>query len=349
MKTLSGGLLAALATIVLLQAAPASAQEGKWRFAKPLPQPLGEIVGAVVDNKWYVMGGYDGANVQPQGIVTQYDPASDSWTMKKNMLVPAHHAAAVALNGKIYVFGGFVGRPGAKGWGPIANALEYDPANDSWKELAPMPTPRGSAQAVTVDGKIYVIGGAHANLPGKPSEPLWIGVPQIVTGTVEEYDPATNTWRSRAPMPTGRNHFYAGVVDGKIYAINGRLGNSFVTASDVTDLVEQYDPKTDQWRYMGRAPTRRGDVSGDVHNGKLYVTGGEYENPDGKITFWAFQAFDPKTNTWQILPHIPIARHGFAATFIGNDFHAAGGSFQSDGMPGIISQMPSHEVYTVAK
>jgi N-acetylneuraminic acid mutarotase len=330
----------------VLPVSPAAAQSGKWQMAKPLPRALGEIVGAVVGTKWYVMGGYDGLNVQPQGIVTEYDAAADAWTLKKNMLIPAHHAAAVELDGKIYVFGGFVGRPGTKGWGPIANALVYDPAADSWKELAPMPTPRGSAMAVVVDGKIFVIGGAHANIPGKPlTEPLWVGVPQIVTGAVEEYDPAVNTWRTRNPMPTGRNHFFAAAVDGKIYAMYGRLGTSFVTSSDVTDIVEEYDPKTDIWRYMGRSPTKRGDVGGGVHNGQIYVTGGEYEEPRGKVTFWAFEAYDPKTNNWRVLPHVQIARHGFAAAFIGNDFHVAGGSFQSDGMPGIVSQMATHEIY----
>jgi N-acetylneuraminic acid mutarotase len=271
-------------------------------------------------------------------------------TEKKNMLIPAHHAAAVTLNGKIYVFGGFVGRPGTKVWQPIPSAMLYDPETDSWKELAPMPTPRGSAQAVVVGGKIYVIGGAHANIPGKPmTEPLWVGVPQIVVGTVEEYDPATNTWRSRAPMPTGRNHFLATVVDGKIYAINGRLGTSFVTMSDVTDLVEEYDPATDAWTYKGRSPTRRGDVAGDVYNRKIYVTGGEYEEPRGKVTFWAFEAYDPKTNSWQVLPHMQIARHRFVAGFVDNEFHVAGGAFQSDGEPGIFSQMATHEIFPVAK
>ena len=88
---------------------------------------------------------------------------------------------------------------------------------------------------------------------------------------------------------------------------------------------------------------------GAVYNGKIYVTGGEYEYPAGKITFWAFEAYEPKTNTWQILPHMQIARHGFVAAFIDNDFHVAGGSFQSDGMPGILSQMATHEIFPVAK
>ena len=356
MRTSALGMLAVAALILgqVGQAAPACAQEARWQMAKPLPQPLGEIASAVIGRKWFVLGGYDGPNAQPQGIVTEFDAATDAWTVKKNMLIPAHHPAAVALDGKIYVFGGFVGRPGVRVWQPIASALVYDPAADSWKELAPMPTARGSACAVVVDGKIYVIGGAHANIPGKPgTEPLTVGappssaVPQLVTGAVEEYDPPTNTWRARAAMPTGRNHFLAAAVDGKIYAINGRLGTSFVGASDVTDIVEQYDPKTDIWRYMGRSPTKRGDVAGDVHDGQIYVTGGEYEEPRGKITFWAFEAYDPKANSWRILPHVQIARHGFVAAFIGNVFHVAGGSFQSDGMPGIFSQMATHEIYPV--
>jgi len=342
-------LVAALAALAA-QMAPAAAQDGKWRMAAPLPSPQGEITSAVIGKKWYVMGGYDGPNVQARGVVMVYDQATDTWAERKAMQIPAHHAAAVALDGKIYVFGGFVGRPGTRVWQPIPSAMLYDPDTDSWKELAPMPTARGAAQAVAVGGKIYVIGGAHANIPGKPpTEPLWVGVPQIVVGTVEEYDPASNTWRSRATMPTGRNHFLAAAVDGKIYALNGRLGTPFVTMSDVTDLVEAYDPATDMWTYKGRAPTPRGDVAGDAHDGKIYVTGGEFEEPRGKVTFWAFESYDPKANAWQTLPHMQIARHGFVAGFIDNEFHVAGGSFQSDGMPGIFSQMATHEVFPVAK
>jgi N-acetylneuraminic acid mutarotase len=311
------------------------------------PWPLLVVTHAVVGDKWFVFGGYDGSNVQPQGLVAQYDHQSDSWSMKKNMLLPAHHVAAVEMNGKIYIFGGFVGRAGAKGWGPITNSFEYDPAADSWKELAPMPTPRGSAMAVAVDGKIYVIGGAHANVAGKPDTPLWVGIPPKVTGVVEEYDPTTDSWRGRSPMPTARNHFFAAAVDGKIYAMYGRLGSSFVTASDVTDWWRSTIQKRISGVTPADSPTKRGDVAGGVYDGRIYVTGGEYEEPRGKRTFWAFESFDPKTSSWQVLPHIQIARHGFAAAFLGNELHAVGGSFQSNGMPGIFSQMASHEVYPV--
>lgn len=328
----------------------AYAEDGTWRMAKPMPVPQSENSGAVLGDKWYIIGGIDVPQTAPVGSVIVYDAKSDSWSHLKEMPEPAHHTASVGLDGKIYVFGGFVGTPGAKQWQPIADAFSYDPATDAWTKLAPMPTARGSAQAVALNGKIYVIGGAHVHERGREmKEPLWSGVPNIVGTTVEEYDPATDTWHERAPMQAERNHFLAAAVNGEIYAIDGRVGLPFVTKSDVTDLVEAYDPQADTWTFKSRSPTRRGGVSGAAYNGKIYVTGGEYQDPEGKRTFWALEAYDPATDSWQTLPHMQIARHGFVAGFIGNEFHVAGGSFQSDGMPGINAQMDTHEVYTVAK
>ncbi len=42
----------------------------------------------------------------------------------------------------------------ASAWTPIDNAFEYDPVNDSWKALAPMPVKRGAAVAATVGDKM---------------------------------------------------------------------------------------------------------------------------------------------------------------------------------------------------
>jgi hypothetical protein len=131
-----------------------------------------------------------------------------------------HHGMTVALNDKIYVFGGFM-RPGKDiAWQPVDNAWEYSPATDSWKAIAPLPTKRGGGVAVAVDGKVYVIGGATI-LPGTSDPAIrFDGKPHdMCVGVNEEYDPAKNSWRARAPMPTARNHFLGAAVNGKIYAI----------------------------------------------------------------------------------------------------------------------------------
>jgi N-acetylneuraminic acid mutarotase len=196
---------------------------------------------------------------------------------------------------------------------------------------------------------MYVIGGAQANVRGNPTAPFTPGVPQLVLGTVEEYDPANNTWKSRATMPTPRNHLLAAAVNGKIYAICGRLGSAQITVADDTDVIEEYDPGKDQWRDDGRAPVRRSGMAGGAYNGKIYVAGGEYQDWEGAKAFWAVQSFDPATGTWENLPRMNLAHHGFASGFIGNVFHVAGGGFQSDGMPGVNTKTPAHETLVLGR
>ncbi len=323
-----------------------------WKFAAPLPKAIGEIYGTSVGGKIYVLGGLDNRPgvVRPTGYNWEYDPATDKWTAKKPMPRPAHHIMIAAWHKKIYVFGGFVRPKGLVAWQPINNSWVYDPAANSWKALAPMPTPRGAGEAVALGNEIYVLGGANSNKPGDPGAPIRLGsTDQLVLGTVEAYDPLTNKWQGRTPMPTPRNHFLAAAVGGKIYAVDGRIGTCFVTKSDVIDLVEGYDPKTNRWAFVSRDRIRRGDVVGAAHDGLIYLAGGEFQDWARKMTLWAVETFDPATGVWRTLPHMQIARHGFAAAFVGNQFHVMGGGFQSDGMPRVVVVTATHEVLDLGK
>lgn len=339
-------LLAAYAVAVV---PPVEAQaQPQWKFAAPLPKAIGELYGASLGGKIYVLGGLE--NGAPTGYNWEYDPAADKWTARKAMPRPAHHIMIAPYDNKLYVFGGFVRPAAGPGWQPIANAWVYDPAADSWKGLAPMPTPRGAGQAVALGGKLYVLGGASSNKPGAPGDPIGLGSPdQIVLGTVEAYDPGTNSWTTRAPMQTPRNHFLAAAANGKIYAVDGRTGSCFVTKSGSTDLVEAYDPKTNLWTLLGRDVVPRGDDSGAVHDGSIYVAGGEGQDFARKYVFWLTEALNPATGRWTQLPHMQVARHGFAAAVVGDQLHVMGGGFQSDGMPRVDTATATHEVLGLGK
>jgi N-acetylneuraminic acid mutarotase len=156
-------MLAVIASLVFCTAALAQMPINPWKKAAPFPEPDEELYGAAVNGKMYVIGGWDDGKAA--GVNYEYDPATDKWTQKKGMPRSAHHAAIATANGKLYVIGGFVPPkdtqiPTGGAWEPIADVWEYDPAADSWKSLAPLPTKRGAAVAVEVGGKIYVIGGA---------------------------------------------------------------------------------------------------------------------------------------------------------------------------------------------
>src|SRR5689334_9177320 len=79
---------------------------------------------------------------------------------------------------------------------------------DRWRALAPLPSARGSANAVHVNGRIHVIGGA--TLPAGPKENRIHPSRIIAVGTHEVYDIASNSWATAKAMPTPRNHAAGG-------------------------------------------------------------------------------------------------------------------------------------------
>jgi N-acetylneuraminic acid mutarotase len=265
---------------------------------------------------------------------------------KKTMPLLSHHVAFTEYRGKIYAFGGFVyPSSGPAAWVPVDNVWEYDPATDSWKALAPMPTKRGSLVAAAVGDKIYVIGGATLP-PGSKETAVHPARPHMSVGTVEEYDPATNSWRARAPMPTPRNHATAGAVNGKIYIIGGRVGTAFISSgSSNVDVVEEYDPATDTWgAARARMPSSRSAMASGIYNGRIYVTGGEGQDAQRMFTFRALEAYDAAANAWTVLPSMPTSRHGLAGAVVGNRLHMVSGDVQSAGS-GVQAHSDAHDAF----
>ena len=313
-------------------ASPARAQQAHWVKLAPFPDPCPELIGATSNGKLFVFGGLLGPKVK--GLVYEYDPAANKWTKKKNMPLPAHHAMAVGYGDKIYLFGGG-GEPipGGGNWMPLDNSWEYDTVHDTWKALAPMPTPRGAGVAALVGTKVYVIGGASVH-PGAKLVSLTPNGPHRSLDSNEVYDISTNKWAARAPMPTGRNHMAAGVVNGKIYVIGGRVGSVFVVAS-ATDIVEEYDPATDTWGYArARMPTTRSGLTFATYAGKIYVIGGEYLNNLIVGAFRDIEAYDPASDTWSILPPMDEPRNAPASAVIGNRLYIISGQMQSGSIGG---------------
>ena len=350
-----GGLAASLACVLTLvlgfhPAAKAQVQGLKWEKAAPFPEAEEELYGASANGKMYVFGGF-GQGGHPVGMAWEYDPAADKWTKKKNMPIPAHHAAVAEFHGKLYLFGGFtyyaVPNQNFGGWEPVSNTWEYDPATDNWKALAPLPTKRGSPVAMVVGDEIYVIGGAAMNEGSKEPAVFAQGPSRSMT-TNEAYNPETNKWTPKNPMPTPRNHMYAGVVNGKIYVIGGRIANPFITVASNLDIVEEYDPATDQWGpQKARMPTARSGGGFATYNGKIYVAGGEVQTPQMLGAFRALEAYDPAPNSWSIMPSMPLPRHGVATAFIGNKLHLVSGKITSGGGPDVQLATGQHDVLEI--
>jgi len=207
------------------------------------------------------------------------------------------------VDGKIYVIGGA---------GPIYEALGtvevYDPASDTWEAKSPMPTARQGLSTSVVNGKIYAIGGAEFSSDSFTKSEKF--------STVEEYDPATDTWTTKSPMPTARGWHSANVVDGKIYIIGGAQGMTPGAGHVVT--VEVYDPATDSWSQMGDMPLSRGAGYGSVVDGKIYFFGGYGGRQRA-------DEYDPSTDTWTQKSDMPIGRVGLSTSVLDGKVFLVGG------------------------
>jgi len=187
------------------------------------------------------------------------------------------------------------------------------------------------------------LGGA-GNYKARDGQSLDPNQPHRVFDVNEVYDPATNSWASKQVLPTPRSAMFAGVVNGKIYLIGGRVGAAFATVGSATDIVEEYDPATDKWGFLkDRMPTPRDEGVAGVYNNRIYVAGGESINALNNSVSRAFEAYDPASNSWQSLGNMPLARYGLAGGVIGNRIHVVGGHITAAFGGGEPLNTPQHD------
>lgn len=118
-----------------------------------------------------------------------------------------------------------------------------------------------------------------------PGEPGVLPVEPVIAAAV------TNSWAKKAPMPTARSVFAAGVVNGVLYAVAGETKTGTKLAT-----VEAYTPGSNSWATKAPLPSARGRPNGTgTINGVLYVAGGR--NSSGLETTTLF-AYTASTNTW---------------------------------------------------
>ena len=219
-------------------------------------------------------------------VIQPAQASEDFWTTKAPMHTARTLLGVAAVNDKIYAIGGYPGR--------LNVTEEYNPTTNTWTTKAAMPTPRFSFAITVYHNKIYCIGGLIAN-----SNPM---LGSSVTGAIEVYDPALNTWEVKKPMPTPRTQLEANVVNDRIYLIGGRTGGQYSTVTS----NEVYDPVSESWTTKTGMLYPVTEYASTVIGSKIYVMGGQDEFNDPK-NLDVNQIYDTKTDSWSFGTPIPTA------------------------------------------
>ena len=165
-------------------------------------------------------------------------------------------------------------------------------AEDTWTAKAPMQQARAGLGVVAVDGKIYAIGGNHAT--------DYLPISGLL-GTNEEYDPETDTWTTKASMPTPRDYFAIAAYKNKIYCIGGRVGlivdeRTGFYSQNMSGVSEVYDTATDTWETKATMPDTGMQIQAHVVNGKIYVMDWSY-----------VYVYDPENDSWSSKTRMPMS------------------------------------------
>jgi N-acetylneuraminic acid mutarotase len=266
---------------------------------------VGEAAVAAEGGKIYVAGGYD---TRPTFQI--YDIATDTWTFGRALPGGTDNAGAVALQGKVWVFGGEAS--------PLVQI--YDVAPGSWSPGPSLPDPRFSSAVELVGSEVHLVGGWSFDRFHNVS---------IATHAV--FDPASGTYPAGpfAPLGTARNHAYSGVIDGKLYVTGGRApGHEGDDGSNIA-TTEVYDPASNAWTTAEDLPTPRSGGASAVLDGKLYVLGGQLP---GDTVYKTVSRFDPATGHWETLGDMPIELTGHRAVTVGDAIYVLGGFSTRNGV-----------------
>ncbi|MFZ0421936.1 MAG: kelch repeat-containing protein [Xanthobacteraceae bacterium] len=206
----------------------------------------------------------------------------------------------------------------------------------SWTAVSTMPSGTGDSAVASLDGKIYIFGGSTFR-PHILPDSSDMGSGTWGSTVNYEYEPKTDTWRERAPLPIGLSHISAVSLNGKLYTFGGFTN---LVHKNPQTVALAYDPAVDKWQQLAPMSTALGSVSVAVVDGKIHAFGGRPGDPT-PTNF--HEAYDPATNQWSKKAPMPKARDHMGVAVIDGKIHIVGGR-----TGGQIDNIPDHDVYDPA-
>ena len=239
-----------------------------------------------------------------------------------------HEASFIEHKGKLYLIGGRRINP----------TDVFDPATQTWSKKSAPPLEIHHFQAVSVNDAVYIIGAMTGPYPNeKPLDRVLV------------YRPQTDTYEFSHEIPEHRRRGGAGAVvyNGKVYLVGG-ITNGHVDGYQ--SWLDEYDPKTGEWRVLPNAEFARDHVQAAVLKDKLYVFGGRTsrQRTDEVMSLLTEygEVFDFQSGQWQAVTKklsLPNTRAGNMLAVWGDEIIVGGGETHR--------QVPAHaeiDVYNTA-
>ena len=239
--------------------------DSTWTEKAGMPGNIHHFQAVELDGLIYIVGAFGGnfPNETPRDEIYIYNPVDDEWTDGPEIPVARRRgsAGAVAHDGKIYIIGGLTNGH-TDGWVKWTDV--YDPATNTWTQLADAPIERDHFQAVVVGDSIYAIAGRKTGAGATTFDSTIV--------QVDIYNIQTNSWTT---LPASGN---IPIGCGGALGVNFN-GNVVVMGGEVTDpaaLVEVQilDVSAETWSFGTNMHRARHGSQAIVNNSRVYMAAG---------------------------------------------------------------------------
>ncbi|WP_152285463.1 Kelch repeat-containing protein [Flavicella marina] len=274
-----------------------------------------EAAFVVVGDKFYLLGGRGIRNV------SVYDTNTNSWSTGKKPPLEFHHFQPIVYQNNIYVIGAMTGQyPNET---PVPNIYYYNTSLDIWvkdKEI-PFERRRGSTGNSIKDGVVYIACGIVNG--HKSGHQNWF----------DSYELNNKEWTVLPNAPRARDHFQTAELNGKIYAVGGRLSKApNATFTETISEVDVYNIEKKEWSTLSDdLPTERaGSITIAYHNDILVIGG---ESGTQNTAHNEVEGLNTLTEKWHTYPSLIQGRHGTGAFLFKGSMYIASGCGNRGGSP----------------
>lgn len=240
-------------------------------------------------------------------------PLLDNW--RATTPLPAgrdyNHAHASVVDDTLFMIGGFDASLGETAI--VYRATITDGELGAWTETTPLPLARALGDVVSIQQRVYVVGGA--NFGGAQSSVYFADVTAGAIGS----------WAATTPLPLAIKAHAAVTANGYLYAIGG--GDTTNARHAEVQVAPIQTNGLGAWQPTTSLPGPRAGLGAVTARGYIYAIGGDDALVQTTSTVFV-AALDPATGAvgaWSTTTSLPVPRKSLVAVTDGIHIYVIGG------------------------
>jgi hypothetical protein len=259
---------------------------GRWTACWPTPPQMAQShVAVACDGRRFIyfVSGQLGNHCHP---ATDRAFALDTVTARFVELPPLpqprYAATAQLWNGKLHVVGGSMPdrfTPAAEHWS--LGVHDGRAVESQWRAQPPIPSGGPHRASAVIDNRLLVFGGQVGDWIAVAGDPdcrcTGENIREQYLSVCFALDKHLRSWTTLRPMPHAVSHTEQSsfVIGSSIYLLGGQCALDESNQMGLTDVIQRYDARLDEWSIVGTLPYRVKTCVAGHFDGAVCIVGGQ--------------------------------------------------------------------------